>query len=142
MQALAVGVAQCPQPVTADRSVRVDGSIAKAADQQRTTESTEASRSERQAPRCVQRAASCDSTNQIAVWIEHIDDTQALTVHFLVRLGRVLFSEGDIDVAANRLNTEWRKPVRQITIVEAAGYGDLRKCAVEYVNARLTEICG
>jgi len=124
---------QAPSPFDRDRIARqviklskrrtvrrvedVDGPITKIADQQIIAEWTEAGRRQGHSPWRVERAVGNQSTHQRAVAIEHIDEAVARAGDIIV-LRRILLRIGDVKLAADVLDPEWRISRRQIWINE------------------------
>jgi len=76
---LALRVVQCPGKGTCGRIERVDGAVAEVSYQEITTELTEGTGGQRQAPGRVEWASRDQSSEQIAVCIEHIDEAVTRT---------------------------------------------------------------
>jgi hypothetical protein len=103
---LVVCVAQSAEELALARPEGVDRAVAEIADQQCAAELSEARRRKRESPWRVENPVTCDSTDEVPLRIEDVDEAETWSLLLFVAAGLLLFRIRDVDVAANRLNAE------------------------------------
>src|SRR6185369_5270837 len=137
-----IRAAQFARRRTEDWVVSIDVTVTEVADQQHIAEGTESCGGECDAPGSIECPGGCDATNQVAVGVVDIHIAQAGAVQFILPV-RILQRIRDIDIAANGLDAEWRKPAGKLVILESSrGQSYRGKLVVEYVDRTIVEIRG
>jgi hypothetical protein len=151
----AIAEDESPETVDLDRSVvcrsqlspefagtqveRADPSVTEVADEKGITEAPEIRRRQREAPWRVELTVRHQSMKQIAIGIEHIDEAKSLTGNVIL-LGVILLRIGDIEIAEDVLDAEWRIAARNPRVAEATRRGHRMKRRVEHINSRMVKI--
>jgi hypothetical protein len=153
----AVAEANAPQAVDLDRPVvgalhdavlfpavlapaeRVDPAVPEVADQQVTAELAEVRRCHRETPRCVELAGRRDPLDEVARRVEGIDVAAALARDLFVAV-LVLLRVGDVDQAADVLDTERRVALGQGRVGERAREIARVPRAVKHVDGAGVEV--
>src|SRR5262245_61697876 len=94
--------------------------IAEIADEQVSAEGAEAGRSDGDAPRRVQLPARRHALEEMAARVENVHEPQTLAGHRAAVPCGVLLRVGDVQLAAEVLNVEWRKSGGDIAVAEVA----------------------
>src|SRR5207244_5091206 len=119
----------------------VDLAVPEVPDQQVAAEPPEVARGERKAPWRIELAAARDAPEQLAVGVEHVDESEAPTGDVVLALA-VLLGERHEDPPADRLDAERRKPLRDLAIDERPGRVHVVELVVEDVDAAVVEVRG
>src|SRR6185312_6934704 len=136
---IALGVAQHTKKAVGLYIERIDSAIAKVSHQQRVAEGPETGWCECNAPWRIEHSFGRHPVDEMAVGIEHIDEAQSSAFHVILAVG-VLLCVGDVQIAVDVLNPEWREALRQIGIDKTAGRRSQVEALIVYVDLSVVKI--
>src|SRR5262249_24519575 len=116
--------------------------VAEVADQEVARVGTEAGGGYSHAPGRIKLPVLGDALEQVAAGVEDVHESLALAGHRTAIPGRVLLGVGDVQVAAQILNVERRKPIREVWVDERPGLLRLVELAVDHVDLAVMEVGG